>query len=232
MIAKLPKDMGMTGSDRRQEIVDRSAQLFYENGYANVGMRMIADAIGIRTASLYYHFPSKEDILFQICLHETRDFVEAQRPILEDLSSPAEQVKAFFSSHIQRAWRERVKIVVTERETRELSEEHQLAVSEHTIGYRAMLEQYLSTLDGATPPASVDGKIVLLAAVSMINSVNGWFAADGPLSIEEVADRVSSIAADIVLRAWGLLDADEARTPVRVAPVARPRRTPAGKAGR
>lgn len=215
----------MAGSDRRQEIVDHAAQLFYEHGYANVGMRMIADVIGIRNASLYYHFPSKEDLLFQICLHETRDFIDAQRPLLAGPMNPHRQVKAFFYHHIHRAWHERVKIVVTERELRELSEEHHRAVSEHTVSYRGMLADYLSRLDAATPPPATDGKIVLLATVSMANSVNKWFAPDGPLSIEQVADRVSTLAADTVLRAWGLGGVPAAR----VASAGRTRRAAAGK---
>jgi AcrR family transcriptional regulator len=47
----------------REEILDAAAQLFSELGYAATSTRGIALAVGIKQASLYYHFASKEDIL-------------------------------------------------------------------------------------------------------------------------------------------------------------------------
>ncbi|WP_198263739.1 TetR/AcrR family transcriptional regulator [sulfur-oxidizing endosymbiont of Gigantopelta aegis] len=46
----------------RQIIVDRSIQLFAQSGYANVSVRDIAKAVGIKPASLYYHFDNKQSL--------------------------------------------------------------------------------------------------------------------------------------------------------------------------
>jgi len=46
-----------------EQILDAAAQLFVERGFAATSTRAIADRVGIRQASLYYHFPSKEQIL-------------------------------------------------------------------------------------------------------------------------------------------------------------------------
>ncbi len=40
--------------------------LFYAKGYAGVGIREIARAVGVKSASLYNHFGSKEDIVEQM----------------------------------------------------------------------------------------------------------------------------------------------------------------------
>lgn len=48
---------------RKWEIFKSSVDLFSKNGYDNTSMRDIADANGIKAASLYNHFPSKETIL-------------------------------------------------------------------------------------------------------------------------------------------------------------------------
>lgn len=47
----------------RDQILDAAAHQFVERGYAATSTRAIADEVGIRQASLYYHFPSKESIL-------------------------------------------------------------------------------------------------------------------------------------------------------------------------
>ena len=51
------------GKTAREEILDASAELFTNNGYASTSTRRIADAVGVRQASLYHHFATKDDIL-------------------------------------------------------------------------------------------------------------------------------------------------------------------------
>jgi AcrR family transcriptional regulator len=54
------------GATAREEILDAAAQLFTEDGYAATPTRAIAGAVGIKQASLYYHFASKEDLLAEL----------------------------------------------------------------------------------------------------------------------------------------------------------------------
>ncbi|MEU2034861.1 TetR/AcrR family transcriptional regulator [Nocardia amamiensis] len=51
------------GQTPRAEILDAAGELFTTNGYANTSTRAVADAVGIRQASLYHHFAAKDDIL-------------------------------------------------------------------------------------------------------------------------------------------------------------------------
>jgi AcrR family transcriptional regulator len=54
------------GLSAREEILEAAGRLFAENGYAATSTRGIALAVGIKQASLYYHFASKEDILARL----------------------------------------------------------------------------------------------------------------------------------------------------------------------
>jgi AcrR family transcriptional regulator len=51
------------GKTAREEILDAAAELFTNQGYASTSTRAIADAVGVRQASLYHHFATKDDIL-------------------------------------------------------------------------------------------------------------------------------------------------------------------------
>ncbi|WP_327147773.1 TetR/AcrR family transcriptional regulator [Nocardia sp. NBC_01329] len=51
------------GQTPRAEILDAAAELFTTNGYGSTSTRAIAEAVGIRQASLYHHFAAKDDIL-------------------------------------------------------------------------------------------------------------------------------------------------------------------------
>ncbi|EAQ02473.1 transcriptional regulator, TetR family protein [Pseudooceanicola batsensis HTCC2597] len=50
----------------RVGVLDISARLFREQGYGAVSLRKIAGAAGIKAASIYYHFGSKDEIVVAV----------------------------------------------------------------------------------------------------------------------------------------------------------------------
>lgn len=56
------------GATAREEILDAASELFTRKGFATTSTHEIADAVGIRQASLYYHFPSKRDIFLTLLM--------------------------------------------------------------------------------------------------------------------------------------------------------------------
>ncbi|CRZ15261.1 TetR family transcriptional regulator [Mycolicibacterium neworleansense] len=51
------------GETARDEILDAAGELFTTTGYSGTSTRAIADAVGVRQASLYHYFKTKDDIL-------------------------------------------------------------------------------------------------------------------------------------------------------------------------
>ncbi|OZF03674.1 TetR/AcrR family transcriptional regulator [Rhodococcoides fascians] len=51
------------GDTALDEILDAAAELFTTRGFTNTSTRMIADAVGMRQASLYHHFANKDELL-------------------------------------------------------------------------------------------------------------------------------------------------------------------------
>src|ERR1700730_13706555 len=62
---KKPKSL-RKGPDRRRQIIAAASELFAQNGFEGTSIRDIAAASGVLSGSLYYHFPSKEDLLFTV----------------------------------------------------------------------------------------------------------------------------------------------------------------------
>ena len=56
----------MEKSNTRQEILDAALDLFSVNGYEATSISQLADAVGIRKASLYSHFANKQEILDKV----------------------------------------------------------------------------------------------------------------------------------------------------------------------
>ena len=53
----------MEKSNTREEILEAALELFSVNGYEATSISQLADAVGIRKASLYSHFSNKQEIL-------------------------------------------------------------------------------------------------------------------------------------------------------------------------
>ena len=58
-----------TGANRRDQLLEAAAACFYREGFNAASMRTIAEEAGMRTASIYYHFDSKDALL--VAVHET-----------------------------------------------------------------------------------------------------------------------------------------------------------------
>ena len=69
----------------RQKIVICALDLFATKGYTETSVRDIALAVGIKAASLYNHFPSKEDLL----QHILNDFYHRAQDIFDNPQMPS-----------------------------------------------------------------------------------------------------------------------------------------------
>ncbi len=80
------------GTSAREQILDAAGALFVERGIAGTSTRMIAERVGIRQASLYYHFATKEEILAELLATSVRPslrMVEQIRALVPERAHPA-----------------------------------------------------------------------------------------------------------------------------------------------
>lgn len=73
-------------SKRWEEVATSAAERFLLHGYAAVGLREIADALGIKAASLYYHCPGGKPELYARSLQH---FLRAYQTRLEQAAEGA-----------------------------------------------------------------------------------------------------------------------------------------------
>ena len=70
---------------RKEQITELAAALFNEKGYPATSLREVAAAAGMTVSSLYSHYRSKEEILWEICQRNAVFFLEGIRNIPLDL---------------------------------------------------------------------------------------------------------------------------------------------------
>jgi len=79
----------------KQIILDVAIRLFSKSGFSNVSIREIAEAVGIKSASLYYHFPNKQSIYLGAIEYSFSNKAVLFTEVLESDKSALERLELF-----------------------------------------------------------------------------------------------------------------------------------------
>jgi TetR/AcrR family transcriptional regulator, cholesterol catabolism regulator len=191
-------------SPRREEILEAATLLFAEQGYHAVGMRAIAEAVGIRSSSLYHHFPSKQALLAAIAMEYSHAFITAHLPILQGEDPVDQRLRQVLHDQIVYFWHHRLQREVGLRGLRDLEvdepETHR-QIQADLRSYQHAITKAIEEGVEAGVFSSDNAGLSARAVVGMIVSVNDWFQPGQRLSIEEVADAYAALAVDRLLLA-------------------------------
>jgi AcrR family transcriptional regulator len=92
---------GSDGKSTRDRILDVALDLFAEEGYDQTSLRQIADRMGFTKAALYYHFPSKTDMLMALHLR-MHGLIDEPMALLGDDRVSTQQWEAFLNAFIDK----------------------------------------------------------------------------------------------------------------------------------
>src|SRR3981189_388942 len=85
---------------RAPEIIEAAARVFAERGFHGATTQDIADVLGIRQASLYYYFPSKEGALELVCLQGVAGYFEVPKAIAAGPGTATDKLARLIRSHL------------------------------------------------------------------------------------------------------------------------------------
>jgi AcrR family transcriptional regulator len=179
---------GQPAQRRRDAIVSAAARFFAERGYAAVGMRDVAEAVGVRGPSLYHHFASKEEILYAICLTVTDEPNAQNLPLLDAPGTATERLSALVRAHLRHLHRRRTEHVVGLHELAALAPEHRAVVDGHRRHYQHRVREVIAAGAAAGELTVPDPHLAAFAVCDVLNGLSNWFRADGDLTLDEVAD--------------------------------------------
>ena len=88
-----------TTRDTRQEILDVSEEMLRSRSFNSFSYQDISQRVGIRKASIHYHFPSKGDLGLAL-LERFSDGVRSWAELLKD-KDPLEKLDAYFEATLE-----------------------------------------------------------------------------------------------------------------------------------
>ena len=145
----------------RQVAID----LFYAKGYFATSISEVAAGSGIRKASLYHHYPSKEALLFHILQVTMDDLMAHLQACLDGIGGLEARMRAAVRGHVQYHLRR-------QKENDANGKVFQHLIAEGRAG-------------GVFAPGDV--KILSYAILTLCTAGASWFKPDGRLTVEQIA---------------------------------------------
>lgn len=189
----------LTTAERRNQILTAASRLIRENGYHVVGMRDIAEAVGIRGPSLYKHFDSKIAILEAIVESVTTDFIEERIDALVSGAPVAPQLRALVVEQLIYLAANGDALTVADHDLLALPEESVLRIQGQRRRYQRAITTLIKEGVESRELSSSDPNLAGYAFFDMINGAVRWFRPRGDLERYQLAERYSHIIVDDML---------------------------------
>ena len=162
----------------RSRILDEAASLFLQRGHEGTSLRHLAEVVGMKAGSLYYHFSSKDELLTTILergievMHEAFDRAEREH----NDADPFERVGAHIRAHLSALYENGPYTAAHVVTFRTAPESVRAALVPTRDAYEARWTALLSDLQqSGAVAADVDINVARLALFGAMNSSVEWF---------------------------------------------------------
>lgn len=172
---------GADPQNRRADLVRVAARLFREKGFDGTTIRDIADAVGMRSGSPFYHFANKHELLMAVMEEGLRLGLDRTRDVLgDDSASPPERFRQLVRVHygiLHDAGSDFIPVMLYD--WRSLPAQYKRRIIELKDRYDAIWQSTLDELHAAGR-LRADPKLARLMILGAINFSATWYRPKPP----------------------------------------------------
>ena len=204
--------MGESNTLMSERILNVAIVLFKARGYHGTSVRELAQAVNIEPASLYYHFRSKQEILFAIFERIMNAVLDGLGGAMASAATPEKQLRSAVRFHVLFHIARQDEAFISHSELRSLSPPNRRRIIAKRDRYEAMIRTILTGGVRAAKFEIPDVRLTSTAILVMCSGVADWFVARSRLAATGVADRYADMVVRLVARTGG----KQARRPSRI----------------
>lgn len=193
--------MAEVAIQRRDEVLAAAEQLFAARGFQATSVRDIADALDLKPGSLYAHMESKDDLLWEILCAAADRFFAAVEPIIASNWLTLEKLKRLIAAHVRVITDNLAAAAVYSTEWRHLSAARRREFASRRDAYEEIVRGLVRQCIREGTFADVDEKFATLVILSAINWIYQWYRADGPMTADEIARKLTDLLLNGLKRA-------------------------------
>jgi AcrR family transcriptional regulator len=178
--------------DRRSEIHERALELFIANGYDATSLAAIAKELGISKANLYYYYPTKEGLLYQIHMDALRNHFVPMLDEADKIIDPQDRIVFFlkkFASMCTSSPSSRVFV----HEIRSLNKTHQKEIKSFWRRAYQLLGRSIEELQKSGKGRKFKKSFLSFLGVGMAFWIIYWWDYNRQANAEELAETLIQI---------------------------------------
>ena len=175
-------------TDMKATIKSVSIDLFFKKGYFATSISDIARGSGIQKASIYYHYDSKEDLLYHILKSTMDELTTYLKDRLAAVAGVERRMRTAVRSHVRFHLERQKENFIANSELRGLTAEHYRAIVQKRDEYETIFQDLIrqGTAEGVF--ANGDVKILSYAILTLCTAGATWYNPGGRLTVGEIAD--------------------------------------------
>lgn len=173
-------------ASRRSDLLRAAARLFVEKGFDATTTRDIAEAVGMRAGSPFYHFRSKQELLKAAMIGGLETGAERLRAACADIADPEARLRAMVRAHLGNLLENECPAPMLLGETRALEAADRAEIAAAFDRYQHPWQTTLDALAASGKLASSAPPVRLLL-FGMLNWTPQWYRSDGPLTLDQLA---------------------------------------------
>lgn len=166
------KERAPRQDNRRSALLDAAANQFAERGFHATSTRELAAAVGMLPGSIYYHFPSKSDLLVAVYDEGVRRIETAVGHAVDGVEDPWARLEAACTAHLEALLDGSAYARVVVRVQPEDASEADAALIALRDRYEALFADLVAALDLPDAGARRALRLLLLGA---LNWVQHWY---------------------------------------------------------
>jgi AcrR family transcriptional regulator len=171
----------------RENIKAASIDLFYEKGYFATSLSEIAANCRIQKASIYYHYPSKEALLYDILRSTMDELTDHLEDCIAGIDGVEDRMRRAVRGHVHFHLERQKENFIANSEMRGISPEHYGFIVEKRDAYEKVFQDLIRQGSQEGAFAGCDEKILSYAILTLCTSGAIWFKSAGRLSVEKIA---------------------------------------------
>jgi AcrR family transcriptional regulator len=173
--------------NRRSELLRAAAKLFVEKGFDATTTRDIAEAVGMRSGSPFYHFRSKQELLKAAMIEGLEAGHARLLAAIAGIVDPEQRLRVLVRTHLGTLLEGDCRSPLLVSEARALDDKAHTEIAAAFDRYQVPWQETLEALAKASKLASAAPPVRLLL-FGMLNWSSHWYRPDGELSVDELAD--------------------------------------------
>ena len=189
---------GTLEANRREELLHAAARLFVEKGFDATTTRDIAEAVGMRSGSPFYHFRSKQELLKAAMIAGLETGYRRLQAASDGIVDPAQRLRVMIRTHLGNLLEGDCHVPMLLYESRALEAEARAEIAAATDRYQEVWQATLDELAASGRLRSSAAPLRLLL-FGMLNWSSQWYRPDGALSLDEIATAAAELLLPFLL---------------------------------